>query len=96
MNQQHAVGLQLLHHGERCRRAVGELIEALPGASVGAVDDDLRTFEVEVAARSQEEALHVVWNAIAEAGCDDHVAFAEHPDIPQHWRAREDWPPAAA
>ena len=34
-------------------------------------------------------ALRFVWDAIARAGADDHFVFAEHPDLPQHWRRPE-------
>jgi hypothetical protein len=87
MSQEHAVGLQLLHGGERCRRAVQDLIEAIPGADADEPDAETGIFEVRLEARSQEEALHTVWNAIAQTGCDDHVVFVEHPEIPEHWRA---------
>jgi hypothetical protein len=93
MSQTHAVGLQLLDSGHRCRKALEELIGALPNGRVGE-PDETGTFEVEVEAPSQEEALHLVWNAIAESGCDDHVVFTEHPDIPEHWRPRRDSAPA--
>jgi hypothetical protein len=89
MSDQHAVGLQLLHGGERCREAVQDLIRALPGGDADE-PDETGTFEVRLDAQSREEALHRVWNAIAECGCDDHVVFVEHPDIPEHWRAKED------
>jgi hypothetical protein len=89
MTQQHSVGLQLLDSGHRCRKALHELIGALPNGKVDE-PDETGTFEAEVEAPSQEEALHLVWNAIAESGCDDHVVFTEHPDIPEHWRLRTD------
>jgi hypothetical protein len=45
-------------------------------------------FEVVVSASSFEAALEVVWNAVAAAGVDDEIRFAEHPDLPGHWRRR--------
>ena len=63
------------------------LAAALPGAQV-TDPDETGVFEVTVDAPSHEEALQQVWDAIAAAGADDHVAFAEHPDLPEHWRHR--------
>jgi hypothetical protein len=77
MSQEHAVGLQLLHGGERCRRAVQDLIEAIPGGDADEPEAETGVFEVRLEARSQEEALHTVWNAIAQTGCDDHVVFVD-------------------
>ncbi len=37
---------------------------------------------------SFDDALTEVWNAIAAAGADDALAFAEHPNLPEHWRAK--------
>jgi hypothetical protein len=81
------VGLQLLDRGERAARARDALAAALPGAQVDDADDT-GVFEVTVDAPSHEEALQQVWDAIAAAGADDHIAFAEHPDLPEHWRHR--------
>ena len=40
------------------------------------------------ASAAQEQALLKVWDAIAASGTDDHIAFFEHPDLPEHWRDR--------
>ena len=81
---EHCVALQVYHRAGAAG-APGQLADALPGAQVGEPDDD-GIIEVRLDAPDFEEALHLVWNGIAAAGCDDHIAFAEHPDIPEHWR----------
>ena len=87
----HSVGMVLLTRGERAERARRALADALPGGEVGEVDED-GTFEVHVDADGQNEALEQVWNAVAASGADDHVAFAEHPGLPEHWRHRAQAP----
>ena len=42
-----------------------------------------------------EQALNIVWDAVAASGTDDHIVFLEHPDLPEHWRARSGRPAAA-
>jgi hypothetical protein len=84
----HEVGLILLdprsaggHEGrEGLLRVLGE----------GSLDepDETGVFQARVDAPDQEGALQRVWNAIAEAGADDHIAFVEHPELPEHWRHR--------
>lgn len=69
------------------------LAEALPDASVGE-PDDVGIFEIELEARDQEDALTQVWDAVAAAGADDHVVFAEHPELPEHWRRNSGRPGA--
>jgi hypothetical protein len=32
--------------------------------------------------------LQRVWDAVAASGTDDHIAFLEHPDLPEHWLHR--------
>jgi hypothetical protein len=71
----------------RDREAHEELAAALPGADVGAPDEQ-GVFEILLDAEDQEGALRRVWDAVAASGTDDHVAFLEHPDLPQHWRHR--------
>jgi hypothetical protein len=87
----YAVGMLLLHPGERGERAREALADALGDGEVGEVDDD-GTFEVRVEADGQEDALQLVWDAVAAAGVDDHVVFMEHPDLPEHWRRRAQAP----
>ena len=31
-------------------------------------------------------------DAVAAAGADDHIAFLEHPSLPEHWRRRAQAP----
>jgi hypothetical protein len=87
-HQTYRVGLLLEHPGTpRDAEAIEQLRAALPDA--GVTDPDrYGVFEAEVAAPSFEAALERVWDAVAAAGVDDHVRFAEHPDIPEHWRHR--------
>jgi hypothetical protein len=75
----------------RAEEAIARLRTALPDARVDD-PDETGAFAVHLRAPSFEEALHRVWDAIAAAGADDHVAFMEHPDIPGHWRTRASTP----
>jgi hypothetical protein len=92
MAQRHAVAMLLLHPGTaRDARARQQLADALPGADVGA-PDDLGVFEISLEADDVEQALQRVWDAVADSGSDDHVVFLEHPELPEHWRARSGRP----
>jgi hypothetical protein len=84
----HSVALQCLDRGVRCDQARRNLADALEIDDVPAHDEG-GVFEVGVDAEDFEGALARVWDAIAASGSDDHVAFAEHPDIPEHWRRRD-------
>src|SRR3954447_16467298 len=64
---------------ERVRAALGD------GVTVTG-PDDVGFFEIVLNAPSFEDALERVWDAVASAGADDVVRFAEHPEIPEHWR----------
>ena len=87
----------VLDHGVFAAQARQRLAEALGGdAHVGEVDPDTGFFTVTVDAPSFDEALDRVWDAVAAAGADDHIAFAEHPDLPEHWRPRSRPPRAPA
>ena len=91
---QHCVALQVYHRAGAAG-APQKLADALAGAEVTGPDED-GIVEVRLEAPDFEEALHLVWNGIAASGCDDHIAFAEHPDIPEHWRRPGfDGPPGA-
>ena len=82
----------LLHPGTpRDAEARQQLAAALPGADVG-VPDDLGVFEISLEADDLEQALQRVWDAVADSGSDDHVVFLEHPELPEHWRARSGRP----
>lgn len=81
---EHAVALQCLDRGTYCSSARKRLGEAL---GVPVPDpDEVGIVEVQVEADDFEAALALTWDAMAAAGADDHLAFAEHPDIPQHWK----------
>lgn len=79
------VGMVLDSGSPRAREAFQRLASALGGATVGEPDSD-GVFDVTVLAESWEAGLQRVWDAVAAAGADDHVRFAEHPDLPEHWR----------
>ena len=85
---EHKVALQCLDRGVRCEQARRNLTDALGGGDVPEHDEG-GIFEVAVEADDFEAALARVWDAVATSGSDDHVAFAEHPDIPEHWRRRD-------
>ena len=76
----------LLHHGTPGdQRARSELAKCLPDATVSE-PDELGVFEVTVEAGDFDQALDKVWSAVGSSGCDDHIVFLEHPDLPGHWR----------
>ena len=84
---EHAVALQCLDRGTLCNAARSRLSDAL-GAPVP--DPDPEGFvEVKVEAEDFDGALRKAWDAMAAAGADDHLVFAEHPDVPEHWRHRD-------
>lgn len=85
---EHKVAMQCLDRGVRCDQARRNLADALGGAEVPDHDEG-GIFEVRVEAGDFEGALARVWDAVAASGSDDHIAFAEHPDIPEHWRRRD-------
>ena len=82
-----AIGMLVLDHGVAAKDARRQLSAALPGAEVSE-PDEVGVFEVTLDADSQEDALQRVWDGVAAAGADDHVAFLEHPALPEHWRHR--------
>lgn len=79
--------MHMPHAGERAEQARAELARSLPDADVGE-PDTTGTFEIAVEAADHEAALERVWKAVAAAGADEHIVFAEHPDLPEHWRRR--------
>jgi hypothetical protein len=87
------VAMYVLEHGRPLEQALSDLESALDGATVGRPDDD-GILEVTVSATSFDDALTKVWDAVAAAGVDDQLAFAEHPDLPEHWRDRASGPPS--
>ena len=68
------------------------LAEALPDDADVGEPDDLGVFEIELEAEDQEDALLMVWNAVAASGTDDHILFLEHPQLPEHWRPKSGSP----
>jgi hypothetical protein len=82
----------LLHMGTpRDRESREQLSAALPDATVSAPDDS-GVFDVTVDAEDFEHALERVWDGVAASGTDDHIAFLEHPELPEHWKARSRQP----
>jgi hypothetical protein len=73
--------------GPRGADALERFKSALGGATVSHVDAE-GVFEVLVAADSLDSAVERVRGAVAAAGADDHLRFAEHPDLPRHWQRR--------
>ena len=93
MTSRCAIGMVCLDHGVHCDKACAALAAAIPEATM-TEPDELGVFEVVFAEGpiTQEEALQRVWNGVAAAGADDHVAFLEHPALPEHWRHRAQAP----
>jgi hypothetical protein len=88
MAERHTVAMLLLHEGSpRDQDARGRLAAALHGASVGPADEE-GVFEVVIEAADREQAFERVWDAVAASGTDDHIAFLEHPEVPDYWRSR--------
>ena len=82
----------MLHFGSpRDKTARAELAAALPDATVSE-PDEVGVFEIELEADDEEDALQQVWDAVAASGTDDHIAFLEHPNLPEHWRDRSGSP----
>ena len=76
----------MLHLGTpRDEEARERLSGALPDAQVGE-PDDVGVFDIELEAEDREQALRRIWDAVAASATDDHIAFLEHPDLPEHWR----------
>jgi hypothetical protein len=93
MTSRCAIGMVLLDRGIHADKARAALVAALPEATASE-PDDLGVFEVtfEDGSRTQEAALEQVWDAVASAGADDHIAFLEHPALPEHWRHKAQAP----
>jgi hypothetical protein len=83
----YSIGMVMLDRGALANEARARFVAALKGAT--ATDpDELGVFEVSVECESQDAALNHVWDAVAASGADDHIAFLEHPALPEHWRHR--------
>lgn len=88
MGSRHTVNMLTLHPGTpRDAEARRQLALALSGAEI-TEPDEVGVFEIDIEAQDQEAALLRVWDAVAAAGVDDHIAFLEHSDVPEHWRHR--------
>ena len=93
MSETQSIGLQLLDpRNQRGRRAVDEVVAALPGAEATEPDPADGTFEVRVPGGSYDDALRQVFDAVGAAGADDHLVFTEHPDIAHHWEHGDETP----
>ena len=89
MADRFVVSMLMLHFGTpRDQQAREELAAALPADAEVTEPDELGVFDVHVDADDLEQALNVVWDAVAASGTDDHIVFLAHPDIPEHWRPR--------
>ena len=87
------VAMLLLHPGTpRDAEAREQLATALGDDARVGEPDETGVFEISVDGDDQEAMLHRVWNAVAASGTDDHLVFAEHPDLPDHWRHRSGRP----
>ena len=64
------------------------LAAQLPADATVGEPDGNGLFDAAVEAVDLDGALHVIWNAVAASGTDDHLVFLEHPDLPEHWRHR--------
>jgi nitrate reductase NapAB chaperone NapD len=83
----HTIAMLMLHErSPRDEEARAQLQAVLPDAEVTEADDT-GLFEVVLDANNEEQALERVWDAVAASGTDDHIAFLEHPDLPEHWRS---------
>jgi hypothetical protein len=84
-DEEHRIGMVALARGAALERGLEEL-RAVVGEDAVDKPDETGVFEVRVTASSQDDALQQVWDAVAAAGADDEIAFAEHPSLPEHWR----------
>jgi hypothetical protein len=84
-DEEHRIGMVALARGAALEQGLEEL-RAVVGEDAVGEPDETGVFEVRVTASSQDDALHQVWDAVAAAGADDEIAFAEHPSLPEHWR----------
>ena len=87
MPERSTIAMQMLDHGARADDARERLRDVLEGATLDG-PDETGLFTSALEAEDREQALERVWDAVAAAGADDHVAFAEHPELPGHWRHR--------
>jgi hypothetical protein len=93
MGERFSIGMVLLDRGAKSAEAQSRFAAALDGARVSE-PDETGAFEVAIECKSQEAALDRVWDAVAASGADDHIAFLEHPSLPEHWRHKAQGPRA--
>jgi hypothetical protein len=91
MADRYAIGMVCLDRGAKCNEARSQFVAALDGARA-TEPDETGTFEVSIQCESQDTALNRVWDAVAASGADDHIAFLEHPSLPEHWRHKAHGP----
>jgi len=82
-----SIGMVMLDRGALADEAYARFVATLTDATAGE-PDEIGVFEVSVPCESQDAALDHVWDAVAASGADDHIAFLEHPALPEHWRHR--------
>ena len=87
MADRYSIAMVCLDRGAHCDEARSRFVAALDGATA-TEPDETGAFEVSIECASQEDALNRVWDAVAASGADDHLAFLEHPSLPEHWRHR--------
>ena len=88
----YTIEMLLLHPGtSRDAEAREQLAADLPEAEIGE-PDELGVFDISLEAEDLDAALTLVWDAVAASATDDHLVFAEHPDLPEHWRSRSGRP----
>jgi hypothetical protein len=93
MADRYSIGMVRLDRGAKSSEALSRFAAALDGSRVSD-PDETGAFEVSIECASQEAALDRVWDAVAAAGADDHIAFLEHPSLPEHWRHKATGPRA--
>jgi hypothetical protein len=93
MAERQMVTMFMQHFGTpRDQEAREQLAAALPDDAEVREPDDVGIFDVVLEADDLDEALGIAWDAVAASGTDDHLLFLEHPDLPEHWRARSGQP----
>ena len=85
----HRVAMLMLHQRSPRDLEAREQLAAVLGEAGITEPDDVGVFEIVLDADTQEQALERVWDAVAASGTDDHIAFLEHPDLPEHCRPAE-------
>ena len=76
MADRFVVSLLMLHLGTpRDQQAREQLAAALPSDAEVTAPDKLGVFDVHVDADDFEQALNLVWDAVAASGTDDHIVF---------------------